>query len=87
MDTTQLPDTIFLSLSEIIGRAEVPAKEKTDKRKAKSAKPAIKALIPVSRTTWWRGVRSGKYPQGVKISDRRTVWRTEDLISHINSLK
>ena len=36
-------------------------------------------LIPVSKTEWWRGVRSGKYPRSVKISKNVTAWRVEDI--------
>ena len=40
----------------------------------------IPALIPVSKSTWWAGVKSGKFPQPVKISSGITVWRESDLI-------
>lgn len=35
--------------------------------------------IPVSRSTWWAGVRSGRYPQPIKLGKRITAWRTEDI--------
>jgi hypothetical protein len=35
--------------------------------------------IPVSRSTWWAGVRSGRYPQPVKLGPRITAWRVEDI--------
>ncbi len=31
--------------------------------------PAILAIIAVSRASWWRLVKEGKYPQPVKIID------------------
>ncbi|HEY8382628.1 MAG TPA: AlpA family phage regulatory protein [Microvirga sp.] len=35
--------------------------------------------IPVSRSTWWAGVKSGRYPQPVKLGPRITAWRVEDI--------
>ena len=39
----------------------------------------IPSVIPVSSATWWRGVKSGKYPKSVKLSERITVWRVGDI--------
>ena len=35
--------------------------------------------IPVSKSTWWAGVRSGRYPKPVKLGSRITAWRVEDI--------
>lgn len=35
--------------------------------------------IPVSKSTWWEGVRSGRFPQPMKLGPRTTVWRVEDI--------
>jgi prophage regulatory protein len=35
--------------------------------------------IPVSKSTWWEGVRSGRYPQPVKLGPRTTAWKAEDI--------
>jgi len=35
--------------------------------------------IPVSKSTWWAGVKSGRYPQPVKLGRRITAWRAEDI--------
>ena len=35
--------------------------------------------IPVSKSTWWAGVRSGRFPKPVKLGQRITVWRVEDI--------
>ena len=35
--------------------------------------------IPVSKSTWWAGVRSGRFPKPIKLSRRITVWRVEDI--------
>lgn len=39
----------------------------------------VLAVYPVSRSTWWAGVKSGKYPQPVSLGARITVWRVEDI--------
>ena len=35
--------------------------------------------VPVGRTTWWEGVRSGRFPKPLKLGPRITVWRAEDI--------
>jgi prophage regulatory protein len=50
----------------------------------------ILTLIPVGKTTWWNGVKSGKFPKPVKLGVRITAWRTDDikgLINHFSQAK
>ena len=35
--------------------------------------------IPVGRSTWWAGVKSGRFPSPVKLGPRTTAWRVEDI--------
>lgn len=35
--------------------------------------------FPVSRTTWWAGVAEGRYPKGIKLSERTTAWRESEI--------
>ncbi|MDQ0314137.1 helix-turn-helix transcriptional regulator [Amorphus orientalis] len=35
--------------------------------------------IPVSKSTWWAGVKDGRFPRPVKLGPRITVWRAEDI--------
>lgn len=60
-----LPETGFLRLPQIIGDT--------------SATPPIPAVVPVSKSSWWAGVRAGRYPKPVKIGPRTTAWRVEDI--------
>jgi predicted DNA-binding transcriptional regulator AlpA len=39
--------------------------------------------IPVSPSTWWAGVKTGRYPQPVKLGPRITAWRAEDILALI----
>ena len=36
-------------------------------------------FIPVSPTTWWNGVKSGKFPKPVELGSKTTAWRAEDI--------
>ncbi len=36
-------------------------------------------IIPISKSSWWAGVRSGRYPKPIKLSERCTAWRVEDI--------
>jgi prophage regulatory protein len=42
-------------------------------------------IIPIGKTTWWAGVKSGRYPQPVKLGTRVTAWRVEDIRTFIES--
>jgi prophage regulatory protein len=35
--------------------------------------------IPVSKSTWWAGVKSKRFPQPVKLGPKITVWRVEEI--------
>ena len=41
--------------------------------------PQVLAEIPVSKSTWWAGVREGRFPKPVKLSKRTTAWRRTDI--------
>lgn len=60
-----LPESGFVRLSQIIGKPK--------------ADPPLLPIIPVSKSTWWAGVKSGRYPAPVKLSERVTAWRAEDI--------
>ena len=39
----------------------------------------ILAAYPIGRSTWWAGVKSGRFPRPVKLGPRTTAWRVEDI--------
>lgn len=41
--------------------------------------------IPVSKSTWWAGIKSGRYPKPVKLSTRISAWRVEDIRAFIEN--
>lgn len=67
----KLPETGFLRLPQIIGDPK--------------AKPPIPAIIPVKKSCWWDGIKSGRFPKPVKLSRRVTAWRVEDIRALIAS--
>lgn len=47
----------------------------------------IMEVIPLGKTSWWAGVKSGRFPKPIKLSERCTAWKAEDirdLIKHIS---
>jgi prophage regulatory protein len=35
--------------------------------------------IPVDRSTWWEGIKTGRFPEPVKLGPRTTAWKVEDI--------
>jgi hypothetical protein len=58
-----LPESGLVRLWQILG----------DRRKG------IPPIIPISKSSWWAGVKSGRYPKPVKLSARCTCWHVEDI--------
>lgn len=48
--------------------------------------PTVLNFIPVGRSTWWAGVKSGAYPAPVKLGVRMTAWRVEDIRAFIDAM-
>jgi len=48
--------------------------------------PQVLRLIPVGKSSWWRGVKAGRYPKGSKIAPRTTAWKTADILALLEEL-
>jgi len=35
--------------------------------------------IPVSRSTWYKGIEDGRFPKSQKLGPRTAVWKAEDI--------
>jgi predicted DNA-binding transcriptional regulator AlpA len=46
----------------------------------------VLALIPISKTVWWEGCKSGRFPKPVKLGPRTTAWRAEDIAALVDAL-
>lgn len=64
------PPTRYLRLRHIIGNEKL----------------GIPALLPISRSSWFAGVRDGRYPPPIKIGLRTAVWRADDIEHMLESL-
>jgi prophage regulatory protein len=40
----------------------------------------IPHILPISKTSWWNGVKSGIYPPPVKIGERSRAWRESQIM-------
>ena len=60
-----IPQLGYLRLPQIIGSPK--------------ANPPIPPLIPIGKSTWWDGVKNGRFPKPVKLGPRTTAWRVEDI--------
>ena len=67
----QLPETGFLRLYQILG----------------DVKKDVPPLIPVKKSCWWEGVRSGRFPKPIRLSSRCTVWSVESIRAFIEQAK
>lgn len=41
--------------------------------------PQVLSFVPISKSTLWRRVQARTFPEPVKLSERVTVWRAEDI--------
>ncbi|HYV35182.1 MAG TPA: AlpA family phage regulatory protein [Gemmataceae bacterium] len=46
----------------------------------------VLSIIPLGKTCWWEGVKSGRFPKPIKLSARCTAWRAEDIRELIKKL-
>ena len=67
----QLPETGYVRLHQIIGD--------------RKAVPPIPAVIPVGKSTWWDGVKTGRFPKPIKLGPRITAWRVQDILALVES--
>ncbi len=68
-----LPETGLLRLRQIIGDL--------------NAKPPIPGLIPVCKSTWYAGIKEGRFPAPVRLGERVVAWRVEDIRALIEGAK
>jgi predicted DNA-binding transcriptional regulator AlpA len=45
------------------------------------ADPSIAPILPISKSSWYAGIKLGRYPHGIKISPRTTVWLADDVFA------
>ena len=70
IQNSQLPVTGFVRVWQIVG----------------SKSKNIPALLPIGRTTFLDGVKSGRFPKPIRLGVRIVAWRVEDIREVITNL-
>ena len=65
MSNNPIPETGYLRLSQIIGDPK--------------ANPPIPPIIPVSRSCWLAGCKTGRFPAPYRFGPKVVVWKVEDI--------
>jgi prophage regulatory protein len=47
--------------------------------------PEVLSIYPIGKSTFWAGIRTGRYPKPQRISARRVAWRESDILELIRS--
>ena len=71
MDASTLPEIGFVRLRQIIG----------------DRKAGVPPVIPVGKSTWWEGVKSGRFPAPLRLGPRLPVWDVADIRALIERLR
>ena len=48
--------------------------------------PQVLSVIPISKSAWWAGVKSGRYPPSIKLGKRTTCWRARDIYNLVEEI-
>lgn len=49
-------------------------------------KKGILPIIPVSKASWYAGIKDGRYPHPFKLSERSAAWLSTDIEALISTL-
>ena len=94
LQTIQLKPAVALQAAAVARAAPVPSRLSAEGyvriwgvigRRATKGCAAIPAMIPISRATWYAGVKSGLFPRPIK-HGRIAMWRLEDIRVVVNEL-
>jgi len=61
----KLPEPGFTRLPKIIGD--------------KNADPPVTGFLPMSKPSWYRGIKAGRYPKPAKIGPNMSAWANSKL--------
>jgi prophage regulatory protein len=65
MRMNAIPSTGYLRINQILGNPKT--------------NPPTPPLIPICRSSWWQGVKDGRFPRPIKLGPKTTCWRVEDI--------
>jgi len=46
----------------------------------------VLAIVPISKSAWWAGCKTGRFPKPVKLGPRTTAWKAEDIAALVKQL-
>lgn len=78
-------NTIALSAVKNLGESAAPLLVALPPPDAMLRLPQVLTLYPVGKSTWWAGIKDGRYPRGVKLSERTTAWKASEIYKLIES--
>lgn len=67
--------TRLYRLQDVIGRRRAQGIH----AKKAQRRSEVKGIIPMSRSSWYAGIKEGRYPKPVQLSARSVAWRSEDI--------
>lgn len=41
--------------------------------------PQVLEILPISKSTWWKGIQEGRFPKPVKLTERTSAWLLDDI--------
>jgi prophage regulatory protein len=48
--------------------------------------PQVLSVLPISKTSWYEGIKSKRYPASFRISARAVGWRKSDIFALVEKL-
>ena len=48
--------------------------------------PQVLEIIPISKSSWWMGVKNGKFPAPTKLGERTSAWLLGDIEKLVDKL-
>jgi predicted DNA-binding transcriptional regulator AlpA len=48
--------------------------------------PQVLDIVPISKSAWWEGCKTGRFPKPVKLGPRTTAWKAEDIAALVKQL-
>lgn len=87
MQSQQTP--AYIRQADLIGTAPISIEQAAANRLRGAGpvrpRPGRTGLVPFSSATLWRKVNAGEFPKPVKLSERVTAWRFEDVRAWLDS--
>ncbi len=73
IDLSSLPDDATLNIQEVVKN---PTKNKNIQ--------AVRPVFPIARSTWYEGIKSGRFPKPIDLGNGLNVWRVKDIKAVVN---